>query len=156
MSDINDIYEVYISLNALKKSLEHVNLNKDVEVLGFLIGDFYLWNKKGYTLIEDSWPIESISKHNMVEPNIGSLAKALNKLNKKLKRNIIVGWYHSHPGYGCFLSPIDIQTQKSFFTKPYHVALVIDPIRMNLNFFKLTNNSYRRASFIIFEKVKKK
>lgn len=23
----------------------------------------------------------------------------------------IVGWYHSHPGYGCWLSGIDVGTQ---------------------------------------------
>ena len=23
-----------------------------------------------------------------------------------------VGWYHSHPGYGCWLSGIDVSTQK--------------------------------------------
>ena len=24
----------------------------------------------------------------------------------------VVGWYHSHPGYGCWLSGIDVQTQQ--------------------------------------------
>jgi proteasome lid subunit RPN8/RPN11 len=23
----------------------------------------------------------------------------------------VCGWYHSHPGYGCWLSGIDVQTQ---------------------------------------------
>lgn len=28
----------------------------------------------------------------------------------------IVGWYHSHPGYGCWLSGIDVSTQKTHQT----------------------------------------
>jgi 26S proteasome regulatory subunit N11 len=26
----------------------------------------------------------------------------------------VVGWYHSHPGFGCWLSGVDMQTQTSF------------------------------------------
>ena len=26
----------------------------------------------------------------------------------------MVGWYHSHPGWGCWLSSTDINTQSSF------------------------------------------
>lgn len=42
----------------------------------------------------------------------------------------IVGWYHSHPGYGCWLSGIDVNTQmnQQKFTDPF-LAVVIDPDR---------------------------
>lgn len=42
----------------------------------------------------------------------------------------VVGWYHSHPGYGCWLSGIDVETQKTqqTFMDPF-VAVVIDPDR---------------------------
>ena len=42
----------------------------------------------------------------------------------------VVGWYHSHPGYGCWLSGIDVDTQKlqQQFNDPF-VAVVIDPDR---------------------------
>lgn len=26
----------------------------------------------------------------------------------------VVGWYHSHPGFGCWLSGVDMNTQTSF------------------------------------------
>lgn len=44
--------------------------------------------------------------------------------------NQVVGWYHSHPGYGCFLSQIDIETQaqNQLFQDPF-VAIVIDPTK---------------------------
>jgi COP9 signalosome complex subunit 5 len=41
-----------------------------------------------------------------------------------------VGWYHSHPGYGCWLSGIDVSTQatQQTFSDPF-LAVVIDPDR---------------------------
>ena len=37
-----------------------------------------------------------------------------------------IGWYHSHPGYGCWLSGIDVNTQMNNqkFTDPF-VAVVV-------------------------------
>lgn len=38
----------------------------------------------------------------------------------------VVGWYHSHPGYGCWLSGIDVGTQalNQQFQEPF-VAIVV-------------------------------
>ena len=42
----------------------------------------------------------------------------------------VVGWYHSHPGYGCWLSGIDVSTQmmNQSYQDPF-VAIVVDPMR---------------------------
>lgn len=40
-----------------------------------------------------------------------------------------VGWYHSHPGYGCWLSGIDVTTQDMQQMGGPFVAVVIDPER---------------------------
>ncbi|KII84562.1 hypothetical protein PLICRDRAFT_179381 [Plicaturopsis crispa FD-325 SS-3] len=41
-----------------------------------------------------------------------------------------IGWYHSHPGYGCWLSGIDVNTQMNNqkYQDPF-LAVVIDPNR---------------------------
>jgi len=41
-----------------------------------------------------------------------------------------VGWYHSHPGYGCWLSGIDVSTEhtQQLYSDPF-LAVVIDPDR---------------------------
>ena len=39
----------------------------------------------------------------------------------------IVGWYHSHPGFGVFLSEHDTFIHKNFFSAPNQVAWVYDP-----------------------------
>lgn len=40
----------------------------------------------------------------------------------------IVGWYHSHPGFGIFLSDDDLFIHRHFFSGPSQIALVVDPL----------------------------
>jgi proteasome lid subunit RPN8/RPN11 len=44
------------------------------------------------------------------------------------EQELIVGWYHSHPGLGAFFSDTDRRTQRSFFPHPFSVGWVRDPI----------------------------
>lgn len=61
-----------------------------------------------------------------------------------------IGWYHSHPGYGCWLSGIDVSTQmlNQNYQDPW-VAIVIDPIRtisagkVNLGAFRTYPKGYK-------------
>ena len=39
----------------------------------------------------------------------------------------ILGWYHTHPGFGIFLSDMDIFICDNFFNLPWQVAFVYDP-----------------------------
>ena len=39
----------------------------------------------------------------------------------------IVGWYHSHPGFGIFLSGHDLFIHENFFNAPSQIAVVVDP-----------------------------
>ncbi|KAL4002648.1 JAB1/Mov34/MPN/PAD-1 ubiquitin protease family protein [Acanthocheilonema viteae] len=56
--------------------------------------------------------------------------KMLDMLSRTGRTEMVVGWYHSHPGFGCWLSGVDIATQRSFEAlSDRAVALVIDPIQ---------------------------
>jgi proteasome lid subunit RPN8/RPN11 len=48
----------------------------------------------------------------------------------------IVGWYHTHPDFGVFLSSHDLFIQHHFFSQPLQVAYVVDPIRQTRGFFQ--------------------
>ena len=48
---------------------------------------------------------------------------------------VIVGWYHTHPGFGIFLSGMDQFIHHNFFTQLWHVALVLDPLARRSGFF---------------------
>ena len=41
---------------------------------------------------------------------------------------LVVGWYHSHPGLGAFFSDTDRRTQRAFFAQAYSVGWVVDPL----------------------------
>ncbi len=42
----------------------------------------------------------------------------------------VVGWYHSHPGFGCWLSGVDVNTQQAFEKlDSRNIAVVVDPIQ---------------------------
>ena len=38
--------------------------------------------------------------------------KMLDMLKQTGRPEMVVGWYHSHPGFGCWLSGVDINTQQ--------------------------------------------
>jgi hypothetical protein len=42
---------------------------------------------------------------------------------------LVVGWFHSHPGIGAFFSGTDRRTQAGFFNHPFSLGWVIDPLR---------------------------
>ncbi|CAB4280470.1 unnamed protein product [Prunus armeniaca] len=56
--------------------------------------------------------------------------KMLDMLKQPGRAEQVVGWYHSHPGFGCWLSSVDMNTQQSFEAlHPRAVAVVVDPIQ---------------------------
>jgi proteasome lid subunit RPN8/RPN11 len=36
---------------------------------------------------------------------------------------MVVGWYHSHPGFGCWLSGVDINTQQVDITSLWDLIM---------------------------------
>lgn len=57
----------------------------------------------------------------------------LNELTT-FSNDLVIGWYHSHPGYGCWLSGIDVDTQSLYqeHQDPF-LAIVIDPLKTREN-----------------------
>ncbi len=47
----------------------------------------------------------------------------------------IVGWYHTHPGFGIFLSEMDMFIHEQFFNLPWQIAYVYDPVREERGLF---------------------
>jgi proteasome lid subunit RPN8/RPN11 len=56
----------------------------------------------------------------------------------------IVGWYHTHPDWGVFLSGMDMFICDNFFNKILDVALVIDPCRQDRGLFQWTGDQDER------------
>jgi len=52
----------------------------------------------------------------------------------------IVGWFHTHPGFGVFLSKHDLFIHQNFFNLPWHLAYVVDPMTQQHGFFAWKND----------------
>lgn len=57
------------------------------------------------------------------------------EMDRKYKNKKIVGWIHTHPDFGIFLSENDRFIQQNFFTDVNQVAYVVDPIQNDEGFF---------------------
>lgn len=55
--------------------------------------------------------------------------------DKEYPREKIVGWYHTHPRFGIFLSDKDKFIQNGFFNQPWQTAFVLDPVQQTEGFF---------------------
>ena len=145
------VYEVYLRAETLEDIVEQCKDQTPYEAIGFLVGKHYTWSGKEWVAANGIICGKTKATQVRVEFDEGAMGDIVTELRQRYPDQILVGWYHSHPGYGCFLSPTDVATQKSCFRERYHVALVVDPFQELYEFFKLENNgqTYRQASFAI-------
>merc|ERR1719437_200345 len=128
-SSQNDTAEqIHISSLALLKMMKHGRAGVPFEVMGLMLGDFV----DDYTVrVADVFAMPQSGTGVSVEAvDPVFQAKMLDMLKQTGRAEMVVGWYHSHPGFGCWLSSTDINTQSSFEAlNSRAVALVVDPIQ---------------------------
>lgn len=134
--------KVYISALALMKMTIHSKSGGSIEIMGMLTGKII----EGKIIVLDvySLPVEGTeTRVNAQAEAYEYMVQYLQQLKNSGHEENIVGWYHSHPGYGCWLSGIDVATQKlnQDFQDPY-LAIVIDPIR-TINTGKVEIGAFR-------------
>lgn len=56
----------------------------------------------------------------------------------------IVGWMHSHPGFGVFLSAFDRQQHHRLFSRPWHIAYVIDAVHGDRALYHCVDHHWRK------------
>jgi len=104
---------------------KHCFSRVDVEVGGFLLGNITAY---GVNVVA-SQPAETAeSGQTQLTFTHEAWDEVLGKMETEFAGMEIVGWYHSHPGFGCFLSDYDIFIQENFFSSDGQHALVIDPV----------------------------
>ena len=145
------MFEAYLDSRVLDKLERHFALaaEKNLEAMGLLAGRVCRWKGADYVLVDEYLTSRNAATPVSVRFERAGLAELVSGLVEKGGKRIIVGWAHSHPGYGCFLSQTDLDTQRAFFGEPFNVALVVDPLRKEKKFFKLDGVGYREASFAV-------
>lgn len=119
---------VHISSLALLKMLKHGRAGIPMEVMGLMLGDF-----------TDDYMVRVVDVFAMPQSGTGVSVEAVDpvyqqKFMEMVKQTgrseVVVGWYHSHPGFGCWMSGVDINTHKSFEQLSRRaVAVVVDPVQ---------------------------
>lgn len=75
----------------------------------------------------------------------------------KFPEKTIVGWQHTHPGYGIFLSNYDLFIHENFFDLPFQIAYVIDPVQKLRGFFQWKNGRIEKLKgFYVYDDIGKK
>ena len=68
----------------------------------------------------------------------------------------IVGWQHTHPSYGIFLSNYDLFIHENFFNLPFQIAYVIDPLQNLRGFFQWKNGKIEKLKgYYIYDDIGK-
>ena len=149
--------DVYVSEKASEKIQKHAEMlaKKNLEALGFLIGEVHQWKGRTYALVKDTVSTELDSTSVSVKFRQEGFEKLFEQLDEIDYEYMIVGWYHSHPGHTCFMSATDIDTQTKMFNKPYHTALVVDPINKEMKTYRLEGDHYAEKPYVIYNEKKK-
>lgn len=128
--------QIIVTLSILEKIWAHVKSTVHREVGGLIVGDATYQDQHIIINIQ-----AAICSQN-TESTAASLCFTFNtwddlyrKMYFEYPKYSILGWYHSHPGFGLFLSYTDQQTHSSFFYQPWHLALILDPVSEEKAFF---------------------
>jgi len=147
--DPNFFKSAKISAAALLKMAVHAKSGGNIEVMGLMLGKI----DKDCIIIQSSWalPVEGTeTRVNAHSQAYEYMSKYMDDIKAVERLEPVVGWYHSHPGYGCWLSGIDVTTQRLHqqYEDPF-VAIVVDPIRtmssgkVNIGAFRTYPNGYK-------------
>jgi len=132
--------DILANETAFRNAQAHSLSSMDREVAGVLIGPQPEKQPDGRYLVHIIDTI--IAKHTRMHgASVTYTPESWRYVNDKLAERypdesaVIVGWYHTHPGFGIFLSGMDLFIHQNFFTQKWHVAMVLDPQARSSGFF---------------------
>ena len=119
---------IYIEEEVFKTIQNHSNETTSVELCGVLIGEVRFDVSGNYLYVCGSIRGEKAKNSGV---NVSFTPETWDYIHEvreeKYPDYSIIGWYHTHPGFGIFLSDMDKFIQDYFFNQPYQIALVVDP-----------------------------
>jgi len=120
---------VFLAYVAVKQMLAHARSDTTREIGGVLVGQ-QLKSRHGLCTVVtgalEAKDTEAGVAH--VTFSHDTWSDIYRRLDEQGDDAKIVGWYHSHPGFGIFLSNQDLFIQRNFFTAPGQIAIVVDPV----------------------------
>ena len=153
----NDDVKVYIHQEVYKKLESYSATDTHTELGSILLGNAYEDQGKNFVVISDyieaKYTDASAATLTFTHETWDYVHK---ERNRRDGDNQIVGWQHTHPNYGIFLSNYDLFIQENFFDLPFQVAYVIDPVQNKRGFFQWKNGKVEKLrGFYVYNDVDK-
>lgn len=123
---------VFIEHDSMASMKRHAEQDILREQAGILCGQAYQSDKQRYVVIESAIAADTLGDAGHFRFHEDSWQHLWESLNDS---HNIIGWYHTHPGMGIFLSATDLRTQQLYFSSPWQIATVIDPISREIGIF---------------------
>lgn len=115
----------YVASGVREQIYDHVFSSLEAEVGGVLIGHL---RKDGSPRVIGIIPaLEADGARSRVTFTHEAWSAIHSTLDRDHPGEEILGWYHSHPGFGIFLSEHDLFIHRNFFGRPEQIAIVVDP-----------------------------
>ncbi|MDR2846665.1 MAG: Mov34/MPN/PAD-1 family protein [Candidatus Methanoplasma sp.] len=143
---------LFVSENAVNNMIEHADRGADVrkEIMGLMMGTVFKDNEGEYALVTDIATGDLEADEVSVRFDPASMEKLFGSIDSSEGRDI-VGWYHSHPGFGCYLSDVDIRTHEGIFGNDTGFAIVIDPDQKTVAAFDCRDHIPGKVTMIIMD-----
>ena len=123
---------VFLEEACMANMRQHAEQDILREQAGILCGQAYLSEGRHYVAVESAIAIDTLSDAAHFRFHQNSWQDMWPHLEKSSN---IIGWYHTHPAMGIFLSATDLRTQQLYFSSPWQIAVVIDPISRGIGIF---------------------
>jgi proteasome lid subunit RPN8/RPN11 len=130
---------IFLDLAAADAIERHALRDTSVELGGILLGKECVDDKTGEPFVWVTQALEAKHYEN-TQASFTYTHESWEEITRERDRQFpdldIVGWYHTHPDFGVFLSHHDLFIQRHFFGQPLQVAYVVDPVRQTRGFFR--------------------
>lgn len=148
-------FQVVMRQSVLNDIHAHAASNPDAEICGVLVGDVVRDENGPFLHVEASIRGEfATSQTAGVTFTAETWTYMQGILETQFARKRIVGWYHSHPDFGVFLSEMDLFIHRHFFNLPWQIAHVVDPIRGDEGLFVWRGGKPARDAFCVEKDAK--
>jgi proteasome lid subunit RPN8/RPN11 len=119
-------YPIFFQQEAVIALQEHLKSSPTQAIFGFLIGDLDRDPETGvlYIVIDKTLKLSQPIYGDKTEVVVSRLWDRMQQQLAKAAGTLL-GWYHSHPGQGGYLTAHDVETHEKFFTDPWQVAVLV-------------------------------
>lgn len=146
---------IFIRRSLLKEIIDYSNSVTSREIGGVLIGNHFQDGERDFIEIELFLAAEHAEEMpaalKFTHETWSAVTKKWDEAKEsrpELENSVMVGWHHTHPSYGIFLSSHDRFIHEGYFNLEFQVALVVDPVARRFGFFQWKDRGGERRALV--------